>query len=88
LQKDVDGNRESWYYVSMMMTEGTKMSDDMMVEMDLSMCERCGEAPMHIWNDDHAQAVCESCQAYYDKHICAGDNCVCIGGNDNLDLQE
>ena len=72
----------------MMMREGEKMSDDMMVEMDLTMCERCGEEPVHTWNDDHHQAVCETCHAYYDKHVCAGDNCVCIGGNDNLDLQE
>ena len=69
----------------MMMREGEKMSDEMMVEMDLSMCDRCGEAPMHIWNDDHSEAVCESCHAFYDKHNCTGDNCYCIGGNENID---
>jgi hypothetical protein len=49
-----------------------------------TMCDRCNEAPAHTYNEDHEMAVCESCHAYFDKHVCAGDNCVCIGGDEDL----
>lgn len=52
-----------------------------------TMCDRCNEAPAHSYNDDRCEALCESCQAFYAKHNCAGEHCYCIGGEDNYDSQ-
>lgn len=51
------------------------------------MCDRCHEAPAQTYNHDHEMAVCETCQAFYAKHDCAGDHCYCIGGDENFDSQ-
>jgi len=37
-------------------------------------CDRCKEAPAVTYNEDHHEAVCETCAAFY----CTGDNCDCI----------
>lgn len=49
-------------------------------------CDRCNEAPAVTYNEDHYEAVCETCAAFYARHNCTGDNCYCIGGDENLDL--
>lgn len=48
-------------------------------------CNRCNEAPAVTYNEDRCEAVCETCAAFYDRHNCTGDNCYCIGGDENLD---
>lgn len=56
--------------------------------MTETMCERCNEMPARFYNEDHYQAVCEGCHAFYDKHNCAGDHCYCIGGDENFDAHQ
>ena len=56
------------------------------LDYDLTPCQRCGCAPVHIWNESVSQALCEACNTFFDRHTCTGDNCYCIGGDENLDI--
>ena len=58
----------------------------MMTTETEKMCDRCNEAPAVSYNEDHYEAVCETCASFYNKHNCAGDHCYCIGGDENFDL--
>lgn len=51
------------------------------------MCDRCNEEPSVTYNYDHHEAVCKTCADYYFRHSCAGEHCVCIGGDVNFDRE-
>lgn len=51
------------------------------------MCDRCNEEPSVTYNYDHYEAVCKTCADYYFRHNCAGEHCVCIGGDVDFDRE-
>lgn len=65
-------------------TMTTTTENEALYDMDgncicnLEMCAFCNPDPCHLCRGLHHFGTCA-------KHSCTGDNCYCIGGDENLD---